>query len=118
TALLTARCLLGGRDPVNLMADAWVTLPALGNLRTKEPDSPLSIDALRDQATQLLTADGEADASVAQTEPVQLSMALASLGGLSYRIASVEHDTVVEAVTHLDWFETTFAPADGQDKYL
>jgi len=118
TALLATRCLLRGADPVDLMADAWVTLPSLGNLKTNEPTSPLSMEALRDQSRSLLSAEGAPDGAPVQQEPVRLSMALASLGGLTYRIASVEGHTPVEAVTHLDWFEASFGPAEGPDAYL
>src|SRR4051794_21794524 len=81
TALLTTRCLLRGADPVNLMAEGWGTLPSRRTLRERDAESPLSMDALREQASSLLSADGAPDGPPIQTEPVHLSMALASLGG-------------------------------------
>lgn len=127
TAVVASRALLCGADPFKLMAATWVDTPSLANLGTHDPNSPLSMERLQDSAKDLLgtttVPDGDADV-YRQDVAVRLSMALTSLGGMAYRIATLR-DTDGErkalpllAKTNLDWFSTTFDPGAGADQFL
>src|SRR5438552_1484301 len=54
TALCAAKALLTGAKPVDLMIDAWVKVPSLDKLKTHDPNSPLSMDKLHEEAKRLL----------------------------------------------------------------
>ena len=117
TGVLAARSLLRGADPVGLMTKAWVEADSLGALRSHSPESILDPEPLRLLAADLLDAagpvpDGAPD-TARQADPVRISMALASLGGLAYRLPSLDPGQPwVNALTHLDWWNHTFAPGD------
>jgi len=122
TGLLAARALLEGADPVALMARAWVESDSLHALRSSDTTSVLTAKPLRDLAEDLLSADGSIPAGGAevarQADPVQISMALASLGGLGYRVPSLDPDQpTFQALTHLDWWTGRFTP-DDPDQFL
>ncbi len=128
TALIAARALLRGADPVQLMAATWVDLPSLENLRSHSAKSPLSMDSLRKSAVDLLgdqqVPDGEPGA-YRQNEAVHLSMALTVLGGLNYRLASLVEDREgnvkarsVPASTNVDWINTVLTPGATSAQFL
>jgi hypothetical protein len=123
TGLLATRALLQGADPVALMVRAWVESDSLQTLRSSEPTSVLTAAPLRDLAADLLTdagsiPDGGPDVA-RQQDPIQISMALASLGGLGYRLPSLDPDQpTFQALTHLDWWTGRFAPDAGPDQFL
>jgi predicted acylesterase/phospholipase RssA len=120
TALLTARSLLRGVDPVKLLAAAWVENVSFEAMKTHSTESPLSSAALNEMATKVLGAHGPQDGAPAtwQQEPVRLSMALTSLAGLTYRIVDLARDTAVEASTFLDCYEVALTNELGSDGYL
>ena len=118
TALLAARSLLRGADPVEIMTAAWVESDSLEAMRTHDVSAPLSSAVLSDLATSLLGEEGVADGPVRQREEVTISMALASLGGLSYRVPSLERETAVEAGTYLDWYDITLGPSSAPEAYV
>jgi Patatin-like phospholipase len=118
TALLAARCLLRGADPVALMTAAWVDADGLEAMRTHDVSSPLSPEVLSGLATALLGEGGVPDGPVHQPEAIRISMTLASLGGLSYQVASLERGTAVDAGTFLDWYDVTLEAASGPEAYV
>jgi predicted acylesterase/phospholipase RssA len=115
TAVLAAHSLLRGTDPVQAMVSSWVDLPDLAHLATTDPGSPLSAKVLTDSAQQLL--DDLPDGPLHQTEPIRVSLTLASLGGFGYRIRRLEGDEPVEAATFLDWVTYRFDPATATKDY-
>jgi hypothetical protein len=123
TGVLAARALLRGADPVRLMARAWVEADSLRALRSSNTESVLSAEPLREVAADLLDAhgsvpDGDADVQ-RQRDPIQISMALASLGGLSYRVPNLDPDQpAVTALTHLDWWNARFTATDPDDQFV
>jgi predicted acylesterase/phospholipase RssA len=117
TAVLAARALLRGADPVVLMRTAWVDGDDLEVLLSSDTRSPLSQEPLRVMAEALLGDPGAPDGPRRQSEPVHLSFSLASLGGLAYRIASLQSDSPVIASTNLDWFDGALGPDDGAAAY-
>jgi hypothetical protein len=117
TGLLAARCLLEGIDPVYVMREAWVKRDSLSEMRTDDPEAPLSLDALRETCLDLLDPRDYAGAPAHRVEarqrvPVRMVMALASLRGLEYRVPSLWSRQPVRATTSLDW--ATFAFSSGQ----
>src|SRR5436305_1651230 len=86
TALLAARALVAGLDPVEVMYDAWVTAPQLQAL-SDAFRSPLSVEHLSREVDKLLA--GEAHPSRVQPSAVQLNMALGCLRGLDYKIGRI-----------------------------
>src|SRR3954454_14420525 len=50
TAVVASRALLTGADPFKLMAATWVELPALEELASHDPISPLSMGHLQEVA--------------------------------------------------------------------
>ncbi len=117
TGVLAARALLRGADPVALMTRAWVEADSLGALRSHGTDSILDPEPLRVLAADLLSAHGSvpdgAPAVARQGDPVRISMALASLGGLAYRVSSLDPaQPWVNALTHLDWWNHAFGSTD------
>jgi hypothetical protein len=119
TAVLTARCLLRGVDPLKAMTTSWVELPSLARLAADAPNSPLSADVLTAGARTLLGSgpDGLPEGDARQQEDVHVSLTLASLGGFGYRIKALEHDTPVQAVTHLDWANFHFTSETDDTVY-
>ncbi len=120
TGLLSARALLRGADPVALLRRAWVELVSLKAMKTHSTQSPLSGEALSGIAQDLLGAGGIPDGPPGrwQREPIQLSMALASLGGLSYALPIVDRDTPMQASTFLDWYSVKLTSALESEGYL
>lgn len=113
TALLAARTLLEGHDPRAVMSGAWVERDSIGTLLAHDEDAPLSIEALRATAHELLDPQGPVDPAH-QSEPVRLSYTLACLRGLEYRLPRLGRDPVF-ATTYVDRFEHSLAAGDGLD---
>ena len=107
TGLLAARALLRDVDPVKLLSEAWVTNVSFQAMKSRTTDSPLSSTALTDMANSVLGPQGVPDGPEAswQGQPIQLSMALASLAGFNYVLADLERDTTVTASTFLDTYD-------------
>jgi predicted acylesterase/phospholipase RssA len=101
TAVLAARTLLAGLDPVATMYGAWVSAPQLRDLRDKSA-SPLSVEHVRAQAERLLA--GEQNPKCIQGAAIRVHMALGCLRGLDYRIGRVGGPPV-PANTYIDWAE-------------
>jgi predicted acylesterase/phospholipase RssA len=123
TALVAARALTRGADPVELMRQAWVDLDGLKAMRTHDVDGPLSSEALLDMAARVFGSQDPAQVDGAPTlpkqdHPVTLSMALASLSGLNYNLASLEDHTSVQAATYLDWYRAEITEATTDEEYL
>ena len=120
TALLADRALARGADPIELMTKAWVDLDALSDMVTHDTAAPLSSQSLTVMAEKLLGANGVSDGPQdrRQVEPVRLSMVLASLSGLSYRLASLERDTPLDASTYVDWYRAEITGDTSPAGYL
>ena len=107
TALLAARTLTAGLDPVAAMRAAWVSAPSLRTLTRGAARAPLTPDGLRQQATEILSMS---PSRAVQPQPVTVHMALTALAGLRYSIPDLASGQPLRATTHLDWGEFTFAP--------
>lgn len=121
TAVLTARCLTRGCDPVEAMTTSWVDLPALDRLKTHEHTSPLSSKVLADGAKGLLGSGegGLADhPDKAQPGDVHVVLTMTSLEGYRYEIKKLEGDTTVDAVTYVDWADFRFSQATADAEWI
>jgi predicted acylesterase/phospholipase RssA len=116
TAVLAARCLVRGVDPVDAMVKSWVDLPALERLLGKDLMAPLSGQVLADSANDLLLG-GLPDGPLRQAEEIRLSLTVVSLGGYEYLIRRLEKNTPVRAVTHLDWVNHTFSEGTDVERW-
>jgi predicted acylesterase/phospholipase RssA len=103
TALVAARALTAGLDPIDAMYRAWVVTPQLDELRDHN-ESPLSVDRTRDESESILGADE--DPSRVQPGPIKVSMALGCLRGLNYSIGRIGGPPI-SASTYLDWADFT-----------
>jgi len=118
TAMLAARALLAGLDPVYVMYQAWVKRDSLGNMRTHDAHAPLSVDAIRDMAVDLLDPkDPDATGRPVQPSDIRVDMALACLRGLTYNVARL-HGTPIEVTTYLDWATFTFTTKQTAEDFL
>jgi predicted acylesterase/phospholipase RssA len=117
TALLAARALLEGYDPIHVMMESWVRQDSLAALQTDDDHAPLSVEAIRRNAVQLLLPPDERRGRGAQTSPIRLHMAMACLRGLSYQIGRLEGKPI-EASTYLDWGTFTLDPGMAIEKLL
>jgi predicted acylesterase/phospholipase RssA len=104
TAVLAARTILEGLDPVDVMSRAWVEIPTLDDMRTRGFDAPLSLEEIRSRTVELLSLDG--DPEIAQPSPITLNLALGCLRGFQYRIGRLGGPPL-PATTYLDWGEVT-----------
>jgi predicted acylesterase/phospholipase RssA len=120
TGLLSARALLRGADPIQMLSRAWVELVSLKAMKTHSTESPLSGAALSAIATAILGPEGIPDGPQdrRQREPIQLSMALANLAGLSYALPVVDRATPMQASTFLDWYSVKLTNDFDSGKYL
>ncbi|MGZ8578513.1 MAG: patatin-like phospholipase family protein [Actinomycetota bacterium] len=109
TAMLTARCLLDGLDPIHVMSEAWVRQDSLAAMRTRDKHAPLSIAAMRRAALQLLDPAPRYRGFPRQDSPIVIHMALGCLRGLNFRMGRL-HGPPIEATTFLDWGEFTLHP--------
>ena len=79
TALLAARVVLAGDDPISAFHKAWVSAPSLRALRGHGSWAPLSLRAARSAAESLLFAPAAARPGPRQTTGVTLDIALSCL---------------------------------------
>jgi len=105
TGLLAARCLTQGIDPVKVMRAAWVERDSIQSLLAGLQDAPLSPEKLHEMALDLLEDVPARQVEWHQDLPVRLSILLACLRGLDYKIQSAVSSTGVDATTFVD--ETT-----------
>ena len=103
TALLAARILVAGLDPIDAMYRAWVRTPQLEKLRDGD-ESPLSVTGTRLESERILAAQEHLPR--AQSTPVRVSIALGCLRGLDYLIGRIAGPPV-SASTYLDWADWT-----------
>ena len=113
TALLAARTLLRGMDPIHAMHEAWVKTPQLEQL-TDKLESPLSVTHTENDAVKLLK--GEKKPERAQSAPIKVQMALGCLRGLDYSITRISGPPI-SANTYLDWGEWTIRQDYEPDWY-
>jgi patatin-like phospholipase len=113
TAVLAARTLLAGLDPIDVMYDAWVTTPALGRMGGRWR-SPLDVGPTLEAAKRLLARDG---ANPRQAADVHVNMAMSSLHRLDYEIGRVG-GAPVQASTFLDWETVTLTAAMTPEDYV
>jgi len=121
TALLTARALLRGCSPTDLLGAAWVESASLAKMKTRSTQSPLSSKALQAMASDLLAPNGIKDGLPEvprQGHSITISMALASLAGLTYNLASLSGKTAVAASTYLDFYNVTLTKDDDANVYV
>jgi hypothetical protein len=121
TALLTARALLRGCSPTDLLSAAWVESASLAKMKTRSTQSPLSSKALQAMASDLLAPNGIKDGPPEvprQGHSITISMALASLAGLTYSLASLSSSTAVAASTYLDFYNVTLTKDDDANVYV
>lgn len=116
TAMLAARTLHAGLDPVHVMAESWVRRDSLAALRTKDKHAPLSVDALRAVAIELLDAPEGLRGRPKQDARIRIHMALACLRGLNYRIGRLK-GRALDASTFLDWGTFELMPKMTIDDY-
>jgi predicted acylesterase/phospholipase RssA len=109
TGMLTARCLLEGLDPVHVMSESWVRRDSLAAMKTRDKHAPLSIEAMRSAAVQLLDPPAAFRGRTHQGSPITVHMALGCLRGLNFRMGRLEGPPI-EATTFLDWGEFTLRP--------
>ncbi len=112
TAVLAARALVAGQDPIAPLRRAWVTEPTLEALRRRAGAAPLSLERAREVARELL-ADRFDGRGKAQGAPVTLELALGSLRGFNYRIRRLRRPAV-PATSYVDWSRHTLSPADAK----
>jgi predicted acylesterase/phospholipase RssA len=91
TAVLTARCLLEGIDPVHVMAESWVRRDSLAAMRTRDAHAPLSIDTMRRAAVELLDPPPSFGGRPQQDSPIVIHMALGCLRGLTFTMGRLDH---------------------------
>jgi predicted acylesterase/phospholipase RssA len=104
-AVLAARILVTGRDPVDPLHRAWVREPSISALRAHATRAPLSLDRARQLAYELLAA--EADEVGPPQERVWLTLSLASLRGFNYCVeGTVDGERYpVHATSYTDYVE-------------
>jgi predicted acylesterase/phospholipase RssA len=117
TAMLAARTLLEGFDPIHMMAESWVRRDSLAELSTRDKHAPLSVDSIRKVAVDLLEPPESARGRPKQAADVHVHMALACLRGLNYRIARLKGEPI-QASTFLDWGVFTLKPGMSVDEYI
>jgi Patatin-like phospholipase len=117
TALLAARALQQGHDPCTVMSGAWVKDVSIGSLLAHDARAPLSIDALRKLACDLLDPAQGAPSAYRQAFPIRMSYTLACLRGLEYRLPRLGRAPLL-ASTFVDTFEHTLTQGDTIDSLL
>ena len=121
TALLTARALLRGCNPTDLLKAAWVESASLDKMKTRSTQSPLSSGALVAMASDLLGPQGIQDGPPEvprQKHAITISMALASLAGLNYTLPRLSGREPVQASTYLDFYTITLTERDEASVYV
>jgi hypothetical protein len=114
TAMVVAKTLVAGLDPVDVMYRTWVEAAALDNLKTSSSNGPLTMDRLMAKVEAVIATPGNANR--AQEAPVTVRGIICCLRGFDYEIKGVSQDNQqerhIDAVTFLDWSTFTFR-ADG-----
>jgi len=90
TAVMAARAVTAGLDPIEMLRGAWVddvSLPLL--LRGAGAHAPLTMNGLRAKARDLLDP-GSASADHQQRSPVRVQLSLCNLRGLEYKIRRLD----------------------------
>ena len=115
TAVLGARALLAGQDPVASLRRAWVTEPSLDALRGRDGHAPLSLERAREVAQEELARDGGSPPR-AQRTGVTVELALAALRGFNYEVPrrqggrGARRRDPLPATSYLDWWRHRFEP--------
>lgn len=115
TAVLAARALLAGQDPVASLRRAWVTEPSLDALRGRDGLAPLSLERAREVAREELAREHESPPS-AQRTGVTVELALAALRGFNYEVPRrqggrhARRRDPLPATSYLDWWRHRFEP--------
>jgi predicted acylesterase/phospholipase RssA len=115
TAVLAARVLLAGEDPVRTLRRAWVSEPTLDALTSHDTRAPLTLDRARDVAGELLSQpfpDDDVARQKAQSVPVTLDFALACLRGWTYQIPPPAPEDLT-ATSYVDWSRTSVGTEDA-----
>ena len=104
TALLAARTLTNGLDPIATMKAAWVDEDSLSSLRTWDTASLLTIERVRDATERFFREDGDRP----RQEEVRVRMVLATLRGFGYTIHGLDPvgdglAEEIDATTFVDW---------------
>ncbi|MDT0277097.1 patatin-like phospholipase domain-containing protein [Blastococcus goldschmidtiae] len=123
--LLASRCLLGGLDPLPVLHEAWVRQASLRRLAHGRRDAPLSMVAVQRDTVGLLEPRDRrgrpvhrTPAAARQARPIEYSVALGSLQGLTYRIDGTGADPALAGLTHVDRATFTLRRDDGRDRYV
>jgi predicted acylesterase/phospholipase RssA len=117
TAVLAARTLLSGQDPVPPLRRAWVQEPSIKALRGRG-GTPLSLDRARQVAYDILTANPAAHGHQQKAE-ITLAFALTCLRGFNYQTIGrkyYEHhksSKPIQATSYVDWASISFKDAGG-----
>ena len=119
TAVLAARMLLSGQDPVAPLRRAWVQEPSIKALCGQGRGAPLSLDRARDVAYDVLTSNPPAS-GVKQQADVTVAFALCCLRGFTYEMIGRERyydrdarkkARPIQATSFADWANITFNAA-------
>jgi hypothetical protein len=123
--LLASRCLLAGLDPLPVLHEAWVLKASLRRLARGRRDAPLSMAAVRQDTVRLLEPRDRRGrpvrrmpAAARQARPVEYTVALGSLQGLTYRIDGAGTDPALAGLTHVDSAAFILQPDDDRDSYV
>lgn len=119
TAVLTGQTLLCAKDPITMMHTAWVERASFEAMRERRNDYPLNQDALTKIAHGVLDLDAPSTVKGArrQQEPIQISLSLTSLAGLTYDLSDPTGDESGNSLlvsTFQDWYSPTL-DADTHD---
>lgn len=112
TGLLSARCLLEGLGPADILYDAWVVRASAKKLAGRGNQALLSLDTLHAAALELLDVDGRTATAAGQPGSVTLSVSVQILRGLAHdmpAVATHNYDTVSH-LEFLDWTITGGMP--------
>jgi predicted acylesterase/phospholipase RssA len=118
TAVLAARTLLSGQDPVPPLRRAWVQEPSIKALRGRG-GTPLSLDRARQVAYDILTADPHAG-GYRQQAGITLAFALTCLRGFNYQTIGRKYykprnhksSKPIQATSYVDWASVDFKAAE------
>jgi predicted acylesterase/phospholipase RssA len=111
TAVLAARMLLSGQDPVAPLRRAWVQEPSIKALCGQGRGAPLSLDRARDVAYDILTSNPPAS-GLPQQADVTVAFALSCLRGFTYELLGRNATDPIQATSYVDWANVTFNAAD------
>jgi hypothetical protein len=115
TALLVARCLVEGLDPVRVLHKAWVTDGSLRPLFASGVASPLDFSRLRTSADGLLSVPSDLTPLSPQGSPVHMSFGLGNLRGLGFSLPAIASPGHL-SVTHVDWVDFILEAGVGLDQ--